>query len=58
MELGGPEYYIDLKKHTKSHSGAYQKKKMIKNINLISKQEYQNLQREASSLMTQDIHKK
>ena len=33
--------------HTKSHSGAYQKEKMIKNINLILKKEYQNLQREA-----------
>ena len=35
---GGPEYLIDLKMHTK----------MIKNINLISKQEHQSLQREAS----------
>ena len=34
---GGPEYLIGLKMHTK----------MIKNINLISKQEHQSLQREA-----------
>ena len=27
---GGPEYYIDKKRHTKSDSGAYQKEKRIK----------------------------
>ena len=38
----GPEYYID-QKVTQVH---IRKKKKIKNINLIPKQEYQNLHRE------------
>ena len=45
---GDPDYYIDLMMHTKSPSDEYHVEKLFKKINLVSKQVYQNLKREAS----------
>ena len=54
----GQEYYIHLKMHTKSHSGAYQKEEWLKTSILYQNKRTKTCKQRQQNLITQDIHKK
>ena len=54
----GPEYCINLKMHTKSRPGAYQKEEWLKTSILYQNKSTKTCKEMHQNLITQDIHKK